>query len=352
MFQGRLFDGRQSRGVEVAVVPVEGGLRLEDTEGGAPVFWAWSDLPRSSLTATRDTMMVTRGRQTLEVRDPGIVPVLRAGLPRASLFRSPFQTWIATPGRYALTLAIALGALAGAFFVLVPWGGDAIAASLPPDLERASGLALKNRLIEGFGVTSRVTTAMQEFWEALDLPTQPTEVTVVDDGTTANAFALMGGQIVVYQALVDLAQSPDELAGVLAHEAAHGELHHSARLIGRSLAGAFLLSYLLGDPTGITGAILGNVDTLRQLQFSREMEAEADAWAVKALQGKTDTKALGRLLTRLDRHPLPAWASFLGNHPGTPDRVRVLGATGIEAKASDRLQQLFQELKATGHSKH
>jgi len=345
MFQGRLFDGHQSRALEVVVVPVDGGLRLEGPEGESQEFWAWSDLPPSSLTVTGSTVLVTRGRQSLEVGDPTFVPVLKAGLPRASLFRSPFQTWIATPVRFGVTLTIALATLALAFFVLVPWGGDAIASSLPPDLERAAGLTLKNQVIAGFPALPQSSASLQKFWEALGLPTQKTTVTVVDAGETANAFALMGGQVIVYRALVDLAQSPDELAGVLAHEAAHGELHHSARLIGRSLAGAFLLSYLLGDPSGITGAILGNVDTLRRLQFSREMEADADAWAVKNLQGKTDTKALGRLLARMDKHPLPAWASFLGDHPGTPDRVRIMEASATEAKANDGLQTLFQELK-------
>lgn len=346
MAAGRIFDGKTSRAREVQVGLLGGGLRLE-IEGDPPVFWAWSDLPRSCLTVTGDKVLVRRGLQTLEVADKGFYEDLRQAYPQASLFRSPFRTWIATPTRFAATLATAAASLALAFFVLVPWAGDLIASSLPAEVEAMAGQSLLAQVTAGQTVLEEPTAKLQEFWDQLELPgAQDTQVTLVDDGVTVNAFALMGGQVVVYQALVEKMESADELAGVLAHEAGHGTLRHSARLIGRSMAGAFLLSYLLSDPTGITGAVLGNVDTLRNLQFSREMEAEADAWAAQALEGKADVRALGVLLRRIEVIAVPSWATFLTNHPATGDRAASWNTAPGAAMASPELQRLFEEIQA------
>jgi predicted Zn-dependent protease len=342
---GRLFDGKTSRGTEVLVTTVDGGLRIE--ADGIPAFWAWSDLPRSCLTVTGATTLVVRGTQTLEVAGTAFRQALKKAYPRAHLFRSPFETWTSTPGRIVLTLAAATAALTLAFVVLVPWAGDVLASSLPAEAEIAAGKSLQAQMTAGLKTFPDTSTALQEFYDGLHLPTTlSTHVTVVDDGKTVNAFALMGGQVIVYRKLIDECRTPDELAGVLAHETAHGELHHSARLIGRSLAGAFLMSYLLADPTGITGAVLGNVDSLRSLQFSREMEAQADNWAAEHLAGKTDPRALGDLLDRIDPLNLPGWANFLSNHPATADRVKALKAAPPVKPASE-LQDLFEEVQAT-----
>ena len=96
-----------------------------------------------------------------------------------------------------------------------------------------------------------------------------------------NAFALPGGQIVIAEGLLRFAESPDEVAGVLAHEMGHVLYRHSTAAMIEALGLAFLFGALLGD-FGI-GVIGGAGETLVALTFRREAEAEADERALDLL---------------------------------------------------------------------
>ncbi|MGQ0547244.1 MAG: M48 family metalloprotease [Betaproteobacteria bacterium] len=76
-----------------------------------------------------------------------------------------------------------------------------------------------------------------------------------DDGAVVNAFATLGGHIVVYRGL--LAAMPDEnaLAMVLAREVAHVRHRHPIASTGRSAALGFLLM-LVGADSG-SGVVRG-----------------------------------------------------------------------------------------------
>ena len=66
------------------------------------------------------------------------------------------------------------------------------------------------------------------------------EVWVVD-APIVNAFALPGGYIVVYTGLIDKAETPEQLAGVIAHEMAHVTKRHGLQRVAQS-AGVILSS--------------------------------------------------------------------------------------------------------------
>ena len=74
-------------------------------------------------------------------------------------------------------------------------------------------------------------------------PDQPYTFKIyVHPGEMVNAMALPGGTIVVFQGLINITDSPEELAGVLAHEFQHVLLRHSTRGIIRALAASALLN--------------------------------------------------------------------------------------------------------------
>uniref|UniRef100_UPI003342B708 M48 family metalloprotease n=1 Tax=Sandarakinorhabdus sp. TaxID=1916663 RepID=UPI003342B708 len=91
------------------------------------------------------------------------------------------------------------------------------------------------------------------------------------------AMALPGGQVVIFDKLIADAQSPDELAGVLAHELSHIKARDSERALVRQLG----LSLLLQSLGGNIGA---GADTLLLLSSSREAEAAADDGAIDLLK--------------------------------------------------------------------
>src|SRR5205823_4125328 len=59
------------------------------------------------------------------------------------------------------------------------------------------------------------------------------DYSVIDDDKTVNAFCLPGGKVAVYTGLLRVAESDDELATVMGHEAAHALAHHSSERIAQ-----------------------------------------------------------------------------------------------------------------------
>jgi predicted Zn-dependent protease len=72
-----------------------------------------------------------------------------------------------------------------------------------------------------------------------------------------NAFALPGGHVVVTTSLLELADRPEEVAGVVAHELAHVTRKHALRKI-LSSAGPYILCRLfMRGSGGLMGAVAG-----------------------------------------------------------------------------------------------
>ena len=101
-----------------------------------------------------------------------------------------------------------------------------------------------------------------------------------------NAFALPGGYMGVNLGLIGVVSNRDELASVLAHELSHITQRHLSRLFAQQsqqtqlLIGAMLLGVLAASksPNAASALMVGGqaVTTQNQLNFSRDMEREAD----------------------------------------------------------------------------
>ena len=85
-----------------------------------------------------------------------------------------------------------------------------------------------------------------------------------------NAFALPGGHIYVYQGLIAKAETPDELAGVIAHEIGHVAHRDGTRAVLQAAGLSFLFGMLLGDFVG-GGAVVIAAKTVLQSSYSREV---------------------------------------------------------------------------------
>ena len=96
----------------------------------------------------------------------------------------------------------------------------------------------------------------------------------------ANAIALPGGHIYVFEGLVTRSRSPDELAGVIAHEIGHVAHRDGTRSLLQSAGLSFLFGMLLGDFTG-GGVVVIAARTVVQSAYSREVEAAADLYGVQ-----------------------------------------------------------------------
>jgi Zn-dependent protease with chaperone function len=163
----------------------------------------------------------------------------------------------------------------------------------------------------------------------------------------ANAFALPGGTIYVFEGLIDKVDRADELAGIIAHEIGHVAHRDGTRSVLQSAGLSLLFGMLLGDFVG-GGAVVIAARTVLSSAYSREVETHADAFAVDLMTrlGR-DGRALGAILARIAGTIEPG-VKLLADHPDTKARVvaidksavAVSGAALIDAPEWTALKQI------------
>jgi beta-barrel assembly-enhancing protease len=145
---------------------------------------------------------------------------------------------------------------------------------------------------------------------------------VVEDGTL-NAFAMPGGIIVVHSGLIAATESPEQLAGVLAHEVQHVELRHSVQGMVKNLG--LQAVWLLA--TGDLGSTLAGQAALQltSLKFSRDAEQQADERGFDSLVAAgIDPTGMPEFFKTLREKAGDAPAGFLSSHPLSEDRQALL----------------------------
>ena len=136
-----------------------------------------------------------------------------------------------------------------------------------------------------------------------------------------NAFTIPGGNIYVFSDLMKLAETPEEVAAVLAHEIGHAEKRHVVSKLMKELSITAVVSILSGgDPSVLTQIlkdIIGN-------SFDREQEADADKFALQLLEkAGIQPKNLGRFFERLNEKDLDYNKNLeiLMTHPHNDKRI-------------------------------
>jgi predicted Zn-dependent protease len=158
----------------------------------------------------------------------------------------------------------------------------------------------------------------------------------------ANAFALPGGTVVMTDELVRLAGGDDALLGVMAHEIGHVEQRHILRRMISGTVTAAAATLLVGDASGLVAAVPA---TLADMSYSRDMEREADTYAVGLLSANgVALEPFAHLLEKLQGERgnggaarRPDADAYLSSHPDTAERVRAIRAaeSGGEAEVDD-----------------
>lgn len=151
-------------------------------------------------------------------------------------------------------------------------------------------------------------------------------LSVLDD-TGINAFAAPGGQVVILRGLLEQTDSPEQLAGVLAHELQHVYQRHTTRAILDQTATTFLLSAMSGDVSeglawGLDGARL-----MGSLHYSRTHETEADLEGFRMMQtARLDLAAMIALyrIMQKDGRDHAGPSDSLSTHPDMGERLAML----------------------------
>ncbi len=194
----------------------------------------------------------------------------------------------------------------------IGFGGAVMRCDTDPD-------SLANRAIRSFAA---------EVMDGTGSPFEP-DIQVIHS-SIPNAFALPGGRSYYFSALLEQTESPDEFAGVMAHELGHVHHRHALEGLIKSSATGLLVGFVLGDMTGMSVAG-GLGSALVDGRFSREAERQADQFAAAAGQRMGfEPAALADLLDRVagDSHASRMFEAF-ASHPLTADRRTALEAAPL-----------------------
>ncbi len=342
---GVYHDG-QSAADAAVLVRVEGDeLIIADADGLTLARWALKDLTLAGGSVVAGELRLHRGDadpDRLTLSDQAFIEALVARLPH--LREERIFDFVRLRLVFGL-VAVMAGVLAVLFYGVVPLSSEYLAQNMPAAWERRIGEDVKTAIIADFAraagrrpedllcegqVGSEALATLVGRIEPHARSDFPLDVVVLDLDAV-NAFAMPGGNIILFKGLLNFARSGDEVAGVVAHEAAHVEYHHPSRKIFESGSTNVLLSLLFGDFGGRDLALaVGNL--LLSAGYSREMEWEADHAAVRMLgDAQIPSEPLAGFLDRVQRASGPSNEDFewMMTHPSSRRRalsVREAGA--------------------------
>lgn len=145
-----------------------------------------------------------------------------------------------------------------------------------------------------------------------------------------NAFCMPGGKIVVYEGLLNLVDSDDELAVVVGHEVAHAVAKHSNERMSQQLLaqyGGAVLDQAVSGSSAAVQTLAGTVYGLGaqygvMLPYSRKHEYEADHMGLifMAIAGYNPEKAVS-FWTKMSAASNANVPEIMSTHPGDANRI-------------------------------
>ncbi len=317
------FDGSSSRRHAVTL-----GFRdqLEICQGDQPLaVWSYADIRRAD--APHDTLRVTcltaPALARLEIRDAGIAAELVARCARLDDSR-PGRRGVAAIVGWSLAAAISIVVV---ILFGVPLAADRLAPLVPQAFERRLGDVADGQVKALFGGKvcdspsgqAAFTKLVNAVREVAGL--EPSVESAVLSSPIPNAFALPGGKVYLFSALLAKADNADEIAGVLAHEFGHLKHRDGTRNLIYNGGVSFLVGLLFGDITG-SGALVFASRSLITASYSRDAEQNADTFSIGVMHALgRSPKPMGELLFRVTGKEADKGISILSNHPLTEDRL-------------------------------
>ena len=234
------------------------------------------------------------------------------------------------------------GSLALFMLVALVWGifqmGSLIGPLIPFEWEKqVAGLAMREgpmtpQSAEGEARQDVLQRLTDDLTPHLELPDGMDIIIHYHPSMDVNAFATLGGNVIIHEGLIERLPSENALSMVIAHEIGH--VKH--RDVMRGMGGRMLLMMIVGLATGDTGLaaeVVQHISLLTELHHSRSAEEWADREGVTALYGNYGhvngyRQTFDALLDWINDMGAGAVQppEFLRTHPDISTRVRKLEA--------------------------
>lgn len=357
-WRGEYLDGRtpQVRPADLRLM----ATGIEVTVDGRTSFWPYGEIRQTQGRYTGEEVRLERSRgesmapsdvsgEALVVGDREFLVSLRQLAPRLS-------GGLYQPDRRSLRLGVTIGAglavvaiAAGLYLWGIPALARAVAERVPVAWEEQLGVAVVREIAppparcNDASRQARIDALVGRLAAALPGPPRYHFRVLVVRDDVVNALAAPGGFIVVFRGLLDRTDTPEELAGVLAHEMAHVTQRHATRQIVQHASTGLLVAALTGDVTGVMAYGLQAARTLGALQYGRLAEEEADREGLRLLLAAgIDPAGMIRFFEKIaDKGgDWPAALKYLSSHPSLPERIARLKALAAERRAGPPIRRL------------
>lgn len=332
----KFFDGRSARQHSVWVHVAEkygSQVLVIQPDNAEPLIWPMEDLREVREQARGEGIVLSLGQDgiaRLILLEADVAKLVRAKAPnlgKVTVQRSMWRRlWFWTGGAVASVMLI--------MFVILPSLSNQLATMIPVEREAAIGDAAITQ-IHGFlggSEENDLTCRNPDGLRALEKMTKrmvgfrdiPYDLNVqVFKHEMINAFAVPGGNVVLFEGLLDAAKSPEEVAGVLGHEIGHVVNRDPMRLTLRTAGSVGILGMVFGDFAGGFMA-LALTEKLISAQYAQGAEAGADEYAheLMAEAGLPSSLFANFFDTLKERHgDQSGLMSHLASHPNLEGRA-------------------------------
>jgi len=313
-------------------------------------LWPYGEIRRKHKGYPGDPVILQRGDQPfpeLVIYDPSFLSHLNEAVP--ALTRHLYKPGT-LPGRVAFGLGVA-GCLAGVIYFLVPLFASWLAPILPPSVEERIGSILVDNIAPESALcqSPSLNQAVEKITDRLCASSQPAprlSVVVVRE-KVINAMALPGNRIVIYTGLIQKTRTPEELAGVLAHEIEHVVNRHVMKSWLQQLSSRLILYALVGRLSGPITSLYQSTGSMMILHYSRDFEEEADVKGMHRLEAShIDPHGMVTFFETLQSDgDTPELLTYFLTHPSTRSRIRQL--RDIADKTPGPFEKLLPDLDWT-----
>ena len=318
------------------------------------VYWPYNQIIRENFLKNGKPVIRCGGYpvQVIEVEQKEFLQKLE------DIFRYRERSWVSKAlNKNVMGMVKVLGVffalLFAAYIWLVPFLADRLAKRVPASYEESLGNGIYNTLKTGFAIDEKKTAYANSFFSELKIPTKYNiRITVVNENTV-NAFAIPGGNIIVYDKIIAGMNNYEDLAALLSHEFTHIENKHTTRSLFRQLGSAVFLSVILGDLGSIANVLIRHAGNLKSLDYSRKLEKEADLNGLQVLsERRIDCNGFVRLFELLKKETEKTSdtpAEWISSHPDLDKRIEYIKRDTLfnrnGTEVNETLKTLFLKIK-------